>query len=56
MRLSELVSQMSPTTYTLIGLVLFFGVFALVAVRTFWPGTAEEQRRANHLPLDGDQP
>jgi cbb3-type cytochrome oxidase subunit 3 len=56
MRLSELMSQMSPTTFTVIGLVLFIAVFAAVVVRAYWPGTAAEHDRANRLPLEGDQP
>lgn len=53
MRLSELVSNLTPTTFTVIGLVIFFAVFVAICVRTFWPGSAEEQRRANRLPLEG---
>jgi len=56
MRLSELVSQMTTTTFTVIGLVLFVAVFAGVVARTYWPGSAAEQDRARSLPLEGDQP
>lgn len=53
MRLSELVSNLTPATFTIVGLVLFFTVFVAICVRTFWPGRADEHRRANLLPLDG---
>jgi cbb3-type cytochrome oxidase subunit 3 len=54
MRLSELVSNLTPATFTIVGLVLFFTVFVGIVLRTFWPGTAAAQRRANRLPLEDD--
>ena len=54
MRLSELVSDLTPATFTIVGLILFFTVFVAITVRTFWPGSGEAQRRANLLPLEGD--
>lgn len=37
-------------------LLLFFGVFVMVAIRTFRPGSRAEQQRALQLPLhDGDE-
>lgn len=56
MRLSELVSNLTPTTYTVIGLCIFVATFVAIVARTFWPGSAEEQQRINHLPLEGDEP
>jgi cbb3-type cytochrome oxidase subunit 3 len=54
MRLSELVSDLTPATFAIVGLVIFFTVFVAIVLRTFWPGTHEAQRRANRLPLEGD--
>lgn len=55
MRLSELVSQMTTTTFTVIGLVLFVSVFAGIVIRAYWPGTAAAHDRNAQLPLDGDR-
>jgi hypothetical protein len=52
MRLSELVSDLTPATFTIVALVIFFAVFVAIAIRTFWPGSADEHRRNNLLPLD----
>jgi hypothetical protein len=54
MRLSELVSDLTPATFTIVGLILFFAVFVAITIRTFWPGTGDAHRRANQLPLEGD--
>jgi len=54
MRLSELVSDLTPATFAIVGLVIFFTVFVAIVLRTFWPGTHEAQTRANRLPLEGD--
>jgi hypothetical protein len=55
MRLSELVSHLTPTTFTVIGLVLFVAVFTGVVIRAYWPGTGPAHERARHLPLEGDR-
>lgn len=55
MRLSEMVSQMTPTTFTVIGLVLFVAVFAIVVARTCWPGTSATHERNSQLPFEGDR-
>lgn len=52
MRLSELVSNLTPAGFTIAGLVIFFGVFVAICLRTFAPSQVEAQRRANLLPLD----
>ncbi len=55
MRLSELIANLTPATYTCIGLVLFIAVFAVIVARTYWPGSAAQQERVNRLPLEGDE-
>jgi cbb3-type cytochrome oxidase subunit 3 len=52
MRLSELVSSMSPTTFTEIALVLFLGVFAAIAWRHRRRTDAHNEAAA--LPLADD--
>ena len=52
MRLSELVSNLTPATFTIVATVIFFAVFIVVSIRTFLPGARAEQRRALELPLD----
>jgi cbb3-type cytochrome oxidase subunit 3 len=54
MRLSELISQLSPTQYTEIALVLFLGVFAAVSVRAFRRSQRAVQEAARHAPLADD--
>jgi hypothetical protein len=52
MRLSELVSNLTPATFTIVATVIFVAVFVTVAIRAFLPGARAEQRRALELPLD----
>jgi cbb3-type cytochrome oxidase subunit 3 len=52
MRLSELIGTLSPTTYTLLALLLFVGVFAAISVRTFRASSRPEQEHARNLPLE----
>jgi cbb3-type cytochrome oxidase subunit 3 len=52
MRLSELVSDLTPATFTIVATVIFVAVFVGVLLRTFHPGARAEQRRALQLPLD----
>ena len=52
MRLSELVSDLTPATFTIVATVIFVAVFIGVVIRTFRPGAREEQQRALELPLD----
>ena len=54
MRLSELIGTLSPTAWTVLALLLFVAVFAAVSVKTFRPGSRDEQERANRLPLEDD--
>ena len=57
MRLSELVSDLTPATFTIVATVIFVAVFVAVAIRTFHPGGRAEQQRALLLPLDdGGEP
>ena len=54
MRLSELISHMSPTTLTEIALVLFLAVFAAVGVRAFRKSQRAVHARAAIAPLADD--
>ncbi len=54
MRLSELVSQMSPTTFTEIALVMFLAVFAVMAARAYGRKARVDQRADAALPLCDD--
>lgn len=58
MRLSELVSDLTPATFTIVATVIFFVVFVTITIRTFLPGARAEQRRALELPLrdEGGEP
>ena len=51
MRLSELVSDLTPATFTIVATVLFVAVFVTVTIRAFLPAARAEQRRAAELPL-----
>jgi hypothetical protein len=53
-RLSDLVSALSPTTYTELALVLFIGVFVAVAIRHGGKRRAAEHAACAQLPLDDD--
>ena len=56
MRLSELMSAMSPTQLTEVALVIFLAVFVAVGIRA-WRTTASEHERAARMPLDdGERP
>lgn len=51
-RLSELVSAMTPSQYAQISLVLFLAVFAAVALRHGGKRRAAEHEACARLPLD----
>ena len=53
-RFSELVSALSPTTYTELALVLFVAVFAAVFVRHGTKRRAAEHAACARLPLEDD--
>lgn len=53
-RLSELVSALTPSQYAQLSLVLFLAVFAAVAVRHGGKRRAAEHAACARLPLDGD--
>jgi len=56
MRLSDLISNVGPTTYTLVSLVIFFSVFVAITIAMMRPSERAEQARARQLPLeDGDE-
>ena len=54
MRLSELVSALSPTQYTQLALLLFVAVFASVIVRHGGKRRAAEHASCAQLPLADD--
>ena len=56
MRLSELVSKLTPATFTIVALLIFFAVFLAVTYRTLRPGARADQQRAVGLPLDEARP
>lgn len=56
MRLSELVSQLSPTQLTEIAMLLFLGVFVAVSIRALVRARAEHERAAAIPFDDGDRP
>jgi cbb3-type cytochrome oxidase subunit 3 len=53
-RLSELVSALSPTQYAELALVLFLAVFVAVAFRHGGKGRAAEHAACAQLPLADD--
>ncbi len=55
MRLSDLVSHMSPTIFTEIALVIFLGVFSAVAYRAFRRGARAEQEAWAQIPLTDEE-
>lgn len=54
MRLSELVSHLTPSAFAQIALLLFLAVFAAVAVRAFGRGARQRSAEAAALPLYDD--
>jgi cbb3-type cytochrome oxidase subunit 3 len=56
MRLSELVSNMTPTIFTEVALVLFLGVFAAVSYRALRRGARAQCEQWAKIPLhdEGD--
>jgi len=56
MRLSELVSRLTPTHYTELALILFLVVFVALGVRAFRRRHRDEFARAALLPLSDDPP
>ena len=54
MRLSDLVSGMSLSTFTEVATVIFLAVFATVLVRTFRRSSAAVQSELAQLPLVDD--
>jgi hypothetical protein len=54
-RLSDLVSALSPTTYTELALVLFLVVFVAVAIRHGGKRRAAEHAACARLPLEDDR-
>lgn len=54
-RLSELVSALTPSQYAQLSLVLFFLVFAAVAIRHGGKRRAAEHAHCAQLPLGDDR-
>jgi cbb3-type cytochrome oxidase subunit 3 len=55
MSLGDVMSRMHLTTWAEIGLVIFFGVFVALVVRTWARSREPEFERARRLPLVDDQ-
>ena len=53
-RLSELVSALTPTQFTELALLLFVGVFVAVAIRHGGKRRADEHAACAQLPLADD--
>ncbi|HEX2732626.1 MAG TPA: hypothetical protein VHM70_13530 [Polyangiaceae bacterium] len=51
MRLSEIMSQMGLERYAEAGLLIFFAIFLLVAVRAFLLTSKDEHASAARIPL-----
>jgi hypothetical protein len=54
MRLSELMSRLSPTTYTEIALILFLAVFAAMAFRAYRRSQRDIHAAVRLTPLADD--
>lgn len=54
MRLSDIMSHMSLTTYPIVGLVIFLVVFIAVSARALSRKHAAEYQRASTMPLSDD--
>jgi cbb3-type cytochrome oxidase subunit 3 len=54
MRLSELVSNLTPTQYTQVALVIFLVVFVGIVIYVFSRRNRETFERARSLPLEDD--
>ena len=54
MRLSEIVSALSPTQFAQLALVLFMGVFVAVAIRHGGKRRAAEHAECARMPLADD--
>jgi len=54
MRLSELMSRLSPTELTEIALLLFLGVFIAVSIRALRKSARADHAEAVTLPLADD--
>jgi cbb3-type cytochrome oxidase subunit 3 len=54
MRLSELVSHLTPSVFAEIALLLFFFVFAVVSIRAFGRGARAQSQAWAALPLFDD--
>lgn len=53
-RLSELVSALTPSQYAQAALLLFFAVFVAVAIRHGGKRRAEEHAACARMPLEDD--
>lgn len=54
MKLSDIMSYAQLSFYTEVALVLFFGVFIAVSIRTFMPSRRGEMDAASRLPLEDE--
>lgn len=56
MRLSELISRLSPTQFTEIAMVLFLAVFVAISIRALRRSARPIHEHAVGLPLADDAP
>jgi hypothetical protein len=56
MRLSELISELSPSQYTEIAMVLFLAVFVSITIRALRRSARPLHEHALGLPLADDAP
>ena len=52
MKLSDVVSHAGLSGYAEVALVFFLVAFAVVALRTFWPGRRAHWNHVSRLPLE----
>ncbi len=55
MKLSDIMSYAQLSSYAEVALVLFFGVFVAIIIRTFAPSNRRAMHDASMLPLEDDQ-
>ena len=54
MKLSDIMSYADLSEYAQVALVLFFGVFVAITLRTFAPSRSRELDQVARLPLDDE--
>ena len=52
MRLSEIVSTLTPAAFTIVAMLIVLVVFIAIVIRTYRPSERAEHARAIDLPFD----